>query len=104
MLVHFEDQDYDFDIEAITLAEATTIHNMTGLTIKGTLNGLAELHPDALRALYWLMLKQNGKAVDMHKVGFAALKFGEAIGNAFDEEEKRKKAADPTEAPEAPPA
>ena len=108
MIIHFDDRDYNFDIEEMDLAESRHIFRQTGLTMKGLLDGLAELNPEALVAVYWLMLKQNGQVSDMNKVNFKVLKFGEAMGKAFDEEAAARKAteeADPTEgATEAAPA
>lgn len=98
MIVQFEDKEYNFDIEALDLAQARHIKRQTGLSVKGLLDGLAELDPEACVALYWLMLKQNGTATDMNKVNFPILKFGEAIIAAFQAEEEKEAEADPTEA------
>lgn len=103
MLVHFDDQDYEFDIEALDLTEARHIKRQTGLTVKGLMEGLGEMDPEALAALYWLMLKQNGKVTDMHKLNFSVLKFGEAIGAAFEKEAENNDES-PTVAPEAAPS
>ena len=94
MIVHFDGTDYDFDLEAMDLAEAKTIYAKTGMTVGGLIKGLADLHPDALRATHWLMLKQAGRLTDMDKENFAVLKFGKAIGDAFDAEEAEE---NPTE-------
>lgn len=96
MLIHFEDRDYEFDIENLDLAEARHIKRQTGLTVRALLDGLAELDPEAMVALYWLMLKQNGQVSDLNKVNFSVLKFAEAMGKAF-EEDAEKTEADPTE-------
>jgi hypothetical protein len=102
MLVHFEDRDYEFDVEAIDLAEARHIKRQTGLTVKALMEGVSDLDPEALVALYWLMLKQNGQVSDINKVNFPVLKFAEAIGKAFEDAEKEEDR--PTEAPEPAPA
>lgn len=100
MLVHFEDQDFQFDLEAMDLSQARYIKRQTGLTVKGLMEGLQEFDGDALVALYWLMKQQNGVAVDVHKVNFPVFKFAEALSKALDAESESE--ADPT--PEAPPA
>ena len=97
MEVNFEGKDYTFDIEALDLGEARTIKRQTGLTIGQLMKGLADLDPDALASLYWLMLKQNGTVTDPSKVNFPVLKFGEALAAAFEAEEKAQE-ANPTEA------
>lgn len=97
MLVHFEDKDYTFDIEALDVSEARTIKRQTGLTIRALMNGLEEMDPDAMVALYWLMLKQNGQMTDPNKVNFPMLKFGEALADAFAAEQEAEE-ANPTEA------
>jgi hypothetical protein len=96
MNVHFEDADFELDIEAMTLAQARAIKKQTGLTIRGLIAGLEDFDPDAMAALYWLMKVQNGVAVDIHKINFDVLKFAEALGNAAGEDEAEE---DPT--PEA---
>lgn len=103
MLIHFEDQDFEFDIEALTLADARYIKRNCGLTVRGLMDGLAEVDPEAALALFWLMHKQNGQVKDINKLpDFPLLKFAEAIAAAFaaeqgDEEEN------PTEADPAAP-
>ena len=87
MLVQFEGQEYQFDIEALDLSEARYIKRNAGLSIKGLMDGLSEMDPDALSALYWLMLKQNGQVQDIGKLNFPLLKFAEALGDAYDRAE-----------------
>lgn len=95
MIVHFDDKDYQFDIEALDLSEARYIKRNAGLTVKALMDGLSEMDADAIAALYWLMLKQNGQATDIGKLNFSVLKFAEALGNAFNAESEEE---DPTEA------
>lgn len=97
MLVNFEGKDYTFDIEALDVSEARTIKRQTGLTVRKLMDGLEDLDPDAMVALYWLMLKQNGTMTDPNKVNFPLLKFGEALAEAFDRESEAQE-ANPTEA------
>jgi hypothetical protein len=102
MQITFDDETYEFDLEAIDRSEAAYIYRQTELTVGGLLKGLSDIHPVALDALYWLMLKQNGQVRDIHKLpNYPVLKFAEAIIEAFDAEEKAQKKdeeADPTEA------
>ena len=94
-VVHFEGQDYNFDIEALDLAQARSIKRQTGMSIRKLLDGLADLDPEALAALYWLMLAQNGKATDISKVNFKILEFGVALNDAMGDEEAEEE--NPTE-------
>jgi hypothetical protein len=94
MNVHFEDQDYEFDFDALDVTQARHLKRQLGLTLKQFQDGLADLDPDCLVGLYWLMLHQNGKAVDMNKVNFNIAAFGEAFAKAGEEEQ-----GNPTQSP-----
>lgn len=100
-VVHFDDRDYDFDIEGMTLAQARSIKRQTGLSVRGLLNGLSEMDPEALGSLYWLMLNQNGITTDISKVNFKVLAFGEALSAAFpaDDEGEENPTAQAQDAP-----
>ena len=100
MLVSFEGTDYEFDLEGMSVTEALYIKRQKKLTPKGLLQGLEELDPEALQALYWLMLKQNGTVQDIHKLpDFPLFKFGSALLDAMDAEAPDDdEEADPTEA------
>lgn len=100
-VVHFEGAEYNFDIEDLNLAQARVIKNQTGMSIRKLLDGLAELDPEALAALYWLMLNQNGKAVDIHKVNFKVMEFGKALDEAFEADGEAEENPTPL-APSAP--
>jgi len=98
MQVLFDGETFEFDIEALDLNEAMYLKRQKGLTIKGLIDGLDELDPDALAACYWLMRKQNGKTLDIHKLpSFPVFKFGEAIADAYAAENENAE-TDPTEA------
>lgn len=86
MQVQFEDKEYSFDMDDIDLRQARAIKRMTGLTLKKFGDGLSEADPDAVAAAYWLMLSQNGIAVDINKLNFNVVKFLDAIGDAGDRE------------------
>jgi hypothetical protein len=96
MLVQFQDKDYEFEIEDIELSQARYIKRHTTLSVRALLNGLRELDPDCLAAIYWLMLQQNGTVVDIAKVNFPVLRFAAALGDAM----SREKEETPTTPPE----
>jgi hypothetical protein len=93
MHVTFDGVEYEFEIEAITRSEAAYIKRRTNMTLGGMLKGVADLDPDAVAAMFWLMLKQNGTNRDIDKMDdFPILKFGNALVEAFALEEEE----DPT--------
>ena len=96
MQVHFEDQDFQFEIEDIDVSQSRHIYKQTGLSVRGLLDGLKEINPDALVALYWLMKAQNGTVVDMGKVNFPILRFAAALGDGLDAEKKEQAEERPT--------
>lgn len=99
MLVHFEDTDYQFELEDIDVSQARYIKRQTGLSIKAFLDGLGEIDPDCVVAAYWLMKAQNGTVVDMNKVNFKLIRFGDALGEAMKaEDEAENPTGEPVEA------
>ena len=94
MNVHFDGQDYEFELDNLDVMEARTIKRQTGLTPRDMYQGMAELDPDALVAIYWLMMKQNGKTVDVSKVNFNLIEFAAAV--TADETEDEPDEVDPT--------
>ncbi len=81
MIINYEDHDYAFELDDIDIAQATVIYRKFNLTLLALEAGLREGHPDALRAIYWLMLTQH---VNIDTVNFKIVKFANAIQNATD--------------------
>jgi hypothetical protein len=86
LTVHFEDRDWTLDLDEIDLAQARYIHRNCGMTLLKLQEGLSEVNPEAMAALYWLMKTQNGVAVDLAKINFSIVKFGSAIADASERE------------------
>lgn len=86
-LVSFEGKDYQFDIEELTLNQARYISRNCKLSVRKLMDGLVDLDPEALAALYWLMCDQNGERKEISKVDFPLIKFAAAIGDAFPADE-----------------
>jgi hypothetical protein len=83
MHVKYEGKEYTFDLEEITVAQARTMKSSCGLTLMGLEDGLTKGDPDALRAVFWLMLCQNGEpAADIDRIDFKIVKFARAIDEA----------------------
>lgn len=99
MLIQFEDEEYKLDLDEIDYTEARYIKRHTGLTLLELELGLEKIDPDALGALYWLMMKQSGTAVDLQKVNFKALKFTAALIEAKKREAEENPTKEPDEAP-----
>lgn len=96
--VKYEGKEYNFDLEDITVQQARTIKSSCNLTLLGLETGLEQGDPDALRAVFWLMLAQNGEVEEIDRVDFKIVKFARAIDAAAIEEAKRTKTE---EAPKA---
>ena len=97
MLIKFEGSEYEFDLEEMSSQEAKIIKRETGFSLMKLQEGLLELDPDAITAIYWLMHKQNGTAIDMRRADFKVIQFGKAVIDAFaddigDEEEAEEEA------------
>lgn len=97
MLINYDGKEYPFELDDITVSQATAIKRRLNLTLLGIEKGLAEVDVDALRAIYWLMLAQNGETRDIDRVDFKPLKYAVAIRNAIEAEEAKK--AEEGEAP-----
>lgn len=100
MNINFEGKDYHLDLDEIDVQQARTIKRQTGLTLLQLQKGLEDVDVDSMVALYWLMMVQNGTTVDMNKVNFPVVKFGEAVINALMEEAKAAEENPTAESPE----
>lgn len=89
MLVHYEDKDYEFDIDDLDIGQASMLKRKYGLTLLSLQKGLLEGDPDALRAVYWLMLAQSGQRVNIDNVQFKIVKFANAIQAAVEAESEK---------------
>jgi hypothetical protein len=94
MKVHYEDQVLNFDLEDIDVQQATVLKRKLGLTLLSLDTGLTEGDPDALRAVYWLMLTQSGQRVDIDDVNFKIVKLANAIQDAVEKEAAEKEASE----------
>lgn len=86
MLIKYDDKEYTFELDEIDIAQATLIYRKFQLTLLSLEAGLREGHPDALRAIYWLMLTQDGQRVNIDNLSFKIVKFANAIQQANEAE------------------
>lgn len=94
-----QDREFHFDLDDMDVVQARYIKRNTGMTPKSMFDGLKEGDPEALVALYWLMLAQNGIAADINKLNFKLARFGEALNAAAEAEaEAKPEESDPTPA------
>ena len=93
MQIKFEDVEYSFDLDEIDLRQASMIYDKCGLTLMTLELGLGDGNPSAMRAIYWLMLSQNGREEDIDRLNFKVVKFAHALQVAGEEAEKAAKAA-----------
>jgi hypothetical protein len=98
MNVEFDDTEYQFDLDDIDVTQARYLKRKIHMTLMDLEEGMLRADPDALVGLYWLMLAQNGKVVDIDKLNFKLVRFGIALQKAV----KADRAANPTEEPDEP--
>jgi hypothetical protein len=103
MKINYEGQVLTFELEEITVQQATVLKRQLGLTLLSLDKGLMEGDPDALRAVYWLILTQSGQKADINEVDFKVVKLANAIQESVEAEteaEEAAKAKDPKAAKE----
>lgn len=98
MIVKFENRDWALDIEEIDVAQAMVIKVKTGFNLLQWQAALEQGDVMAAKALYWLMLAQNGVGGDIDLLNFKVLKFIAAVGEAAKADTKAAE-VDPTERP-----
>ena len=86
MKVEFEDREWTLDIDEIDVAQAMVIKVKTGFNLLQWQAALEQGDVSAAKALYWLMLAQNGVNKDLDMVNFKVLKFIAAVGKASEGE------------------
>lgn len=94
MIVKYDGREYTFDPEEIELKQAMVIKGKTGYNLLQWQAALEQGDPDALRAMYWLMLTQSGEVADMDLVNFKIVRFAEALRQA--QETEGESEPDPT--------
>lgn len=82
MKINFQDQEWEFDLDEMTVAQSKVIKVHTGFTLLKLVNALKEADPDALRAAYWLMNVQSGKSCNIDMVDFKIVEFLNALTEA----------------------
>ena len=86
MDVEYDGAKYTFDLDDITVQQAKNIHSAFGLTLMGLEQGLNDGHPDALTAIYWLMMAQSGQTANIKTLDFKIVKFAQALEKATEAE------------------
>lgn len=92
MTVKYDGETYLFDMEDITVGQARTLKTVFDVTM-GTLGEkLGDQDPDAMTAVYWLMMVQNDNPVPIDQIDFKIIKFANALNEAFAESEEKEAA------------
>lgn len=85
--IEFEGKSYKLDMDNIDVVEAMLIKTKTGHNLLPFQAALEECDPTALRALYWLMMKQKGVTMDYERVNFKIVQYVKAVQEATDDAE-----------------
>ncbi len=86
MKICYEGKTLQFDLEELTLEQATVIYKRLGLTLLTLDQGLIEGNPDALRAIFWMIMQQDDSKVQIEDVNFKIVKFANAVQEAVEKE------------------
>jgi hypothetical protein len=66
-MITYEGTEYPFDtsFEQVTISEWREVKRKLKLTIRGVIEGVEQLDPDAITALYWLTVRSDGRHDDL---------------------------------------
>jgi hypothetical protein len=87
MLINWKDEEFNFDLDEMTVAQAKVIKVHCQFTLLGLVNALKVGDPDALRAAFWLMHVQSGKTCNIDTIDFKIVEFLNALTDASKAEE-----------------
>lgn len=82
MIVKFDNREWNLDVDEIDVSQAMHIKVKTGYNLMQWQSALEQGDVAAVKALYWLMLAQNGIGADIDLVNFKIIKFIAAVGEA----------------------
>lgn len=84
MQLIWEDEEYTLDLDEMDTVEARYIKKRTGLTPIDLQDALFKVDPDAMCAIYWLMMRQSQKPVkDIENLNIKLVKYAEAVVKAY---------------------
>lgn len=102
MKIEFEGRTWQLDTTDVSMQQAETITDFTGLTLAGWEKAAWD-HENpvwlkSIRCMYWLMLEQNDSPAPLMSLNFAVLKFYMAVaeGNATEASAAQAAETDPT--------
>ena len=120
MIIHFEDRDWELNLDKLTLQQGIAIQMHTGLSIaefedtldvgedeNGNLRDPGPKWLICLGCVYWLMHQQGGDVFPIAKADFVLSEFLQAMGEAMQAELERikaERAAEEAEPDPTPPA
>jgi phage tail tube protein FII len=83
MIIDYDGSEYEFELEDITLPQATRIFKAYNMSLLELEVGMQMGNPNALRAAYWVMLDQNGDKRPLDRLSFKPVKFARALNAAI---------------------
>lgn len=83
MKIHLDGEDYEYDMDEMTVQQARVIKVAFGFNLQQLQDEMASGNPDAISAVYWLMLAQSGVKADPKTVDFKITRFMKAIEDAW---------------------
>ncbi len=95
MQIVYDDKTYTLDLEDIDVDQARKIKSEFGLTLKGLEEGFAEGDSDAVVAMYWIMLAQNGEDHAIRTLKVKPVKYIRAVTAALVADQAAKAAETP---------
>lgn len=101
MIIHWEDRDWHYEPDALTVGELRTIRDHAGYGAITWEARVRDCDPDAIEALWWLVRTRNGVAAEITKpMAGNPVSFWSAYWDAAAEVAKARKKSEPA-APKA---
>jgi hypothetical protein len=97
-VLRYDGSEYMFRWENVTAEEYREVKRKTGLTIRGLLEGIGDLDPDAVTAVRWLVLRSDHRHDDLvlnPAAEFSMYGFLEAW-KVYDDDKNKEEEQDPT--------
>lgn len=94
MILHFEGQTYDYDVNKLSVQTAIAIKAHTGLGLKSWVDAITDGDPLAIQALFFAIKQQNGERLVLADLDFDLMAFMQEFGRAAQAEADLQAAAE----------
>lgn len=105
MIIEWENRERQIDADQVSMKQAFVIKESTkddqypaGRSLAAWQTGLSEVEPSCVRAMYWLMLQQEGTECPIAGLEFPVIQFNNAVVTALVAERKADEARAKSEA------